>query len=104
MGVSAFSAPEEGQAYLAGVEGLPELPTSFAHAAFAASSLLVIVLLFVGNVLLGVAVWRSGVLPRWAGVLWAVAPVFMNPLGPRVCGDDRAREHPADGAGGRGAA
>src|SRR5215213_7521298 len=59
MGVSAFSAPEEGQAYLAGVEGLPEPPTSFAHAAFAASSLLVIVLLFVGNVLLGVAVWRS---------------------------------------------
>ena len=81
MGVSAFSAPEEGQAYLAGIEGLPELPTSFADAAFAAASLLVIVLLFVGNVLLGVAVWHSGVLPRWAGVLWAVAPVFMYPLG-----------------------
>src|SRR3954463_10073680 len=30
MGVSAFSAPEEGQAYLAGIEGLPDLPTSFA--------------------------------------------------------------------------
>ena len=81
MGVSAFSVPEEGQAYLAGIEGLPELPTSFADIAFAASSLLVIVLLFVGNVLLGVAVWHSGVLPRWAGVLWALAPVFMYPLG-----------------------
>jgi hypothetical protein len=31
--------------------------------------------------LLGVAVWRSGTLPRWAGVLWAAAPVLMYPLG-----------------------
>jgi hypothetical protein len=27
-------------------------------------------LMLVGNVLLGVAVWRSGTLPRWAGALW----------------------------------
>jgi hypothetical protein len=77
MGVSTFAAPEEGQAYLAGIEGIPEMTTSFADIAFAATSLLVIVLLFVGNVLLGVAIWRSGTLPRWAGVLWAAAPVFM---------------------------
>lgn len=81
MGVSAFSAPEEGQAYLAGIEGLPEMPTSFADNAMLGTSLLVIVLTFVGNVLLGVAVWRSGMLPRWTGVLWAAAPVFMYPLG-----------------------
>src|ERR687894_3011372 len=30
MGVSTFAAPEEGQAYLAGIEGLTELPTSSA--------------------------------------------------------------------------
>jgi hypothetical protein len=77
MGVSTFAAPEEGQAYLAGIEGIPEMTTSFADTAFAATSLLVIVLLFVGNVLLGVAIWRSGTLPRCAGVLWAAAPVFM---------------------------
>jgi hypothetical protein len=81
MGVSAFAAPEEGQAYLAGIEGLTELPTSSADIAFGAASLLVVVLLFVGNVLLGVAVWRSGTLPKWAGALWAAAPVFMYPLG-----------------------
>ena len=81
MGVSTFSAPEEGQAYLAGIEGLAELPTSSADIAFTATSLLVVVLLFVGNVLLGVAVWRSGTLPKWAGALWAAAPVFMYPLG-----------------------
>ena len=81
MGISAFAAPEEGQAYLAGIEGLTELPTSSADIAFGATSLLVVVLLFVGNVLLGVAVWRSGTLPKWAGALWAAAPVFMYPLG-----------------------
>ncbi len=81
MGVSTFSAPEEGQAYLAGIQGLAELPTSSADIAFAATSLLVVVLLFVGNVLLGVAVWRSGTLPKWAGALWAAAAVLMYPLG-----------------------
>ncbi len=34
-------------------------------------------LIFVGNVLLSVAVWRSGTLPRWAGALWAGAHVLM---------------------------
>src|SRR5215217_1975785 len=103
-GVSTFAAPQEGQAYLAGIEEYHKLPSILANTLQSTTVLVSIVLGFVGNVLLGVAVWRSGVLPRWAGVLWAVAPVFMYPLGPRVCGDDRAREHPADGAGGRGAA
>src|SRR5215218_8459801 len=81
MGVSTFAAPEEGQAYLAGIEGIPEMPTSFADTAFAVTSLLFVLLLFVGNVLLGVAVWRSGTLPRWAGAFWAAAAVLMYPLG-----------------------
>src|ERR687898_605518 len=81
MGISTFSAPEEGQAYLAGIEGLTELPTSSADIAFATTSLLVVVLLLVGNVLLGVAVWRSGTLPKWAGALWAAAPVLMYVFG-----------------------
>ncbi len=81
MGISAFAAPEEGQAYLAGIEGIAELPTSSADVAFGLISLLVVLLLFVGNVLLGVAVWRSGTLPKWAGALWATAAVFMYPLG-----------------------
>jgi hypothetical protein len=44
---------------------------------FALTGLLVIVLQFVGNILVGVAVWRSGTLPRWAGTLWAGAHVLM---------------------------
>jgi len=81
MGVSTFSAPREGLAYLSGIEELDELPTIFADTVFMATALLVIVLQFVGNVLLGVAVWRSGTLPRLAGALWAAGAVFMYPLG-----------------------
>jgi hypothetical protein len=81
IGVSAFSAPEEGQAYLAGIEEFAQLPPTFADAAQGVTGLLVIVLLFVGNVLLGVAVWRSGTLPRWAGALWAASALLMYPLG-----------------------
>ena len=46
-----------------------------------ATSLPVIMFLFSDNVLLGAAVWRSGTLPRWTGVLWATAAVFVYPLG-----------------------
>jgi hypothetical protein len=81
MGVSAFAVPEEGQAYLAGIEGLDKLPPIFADTAFAVTNLLMVLLIFVGNILLGVAVWRSGVLPRWAGALWAAGVVLMYPLG-----------------------
>ena len=81
MGVSTFAVPEEGQAYLAGIERFRDLPDTFSDTAFGLMSLVVILLLFVGNVLLGVAVWRSGVLPKWAGALWAAAAVFMYPLG-----------------------
>jgi hypothetical protein len=81
MGVSTFSAPREGQAYLAGIKEFDKLPTIFADSVFMATALLVIVLLFVGNVLLGVAVWGSGMLPRLAGALWVAGAVFMYPLG-----------------------
>jgi hypothetical protein len=81
MGVSAFSAPETGQAYLAGIEELAQLPTTFSDIVFIATFGLAILLLFVGNVLLGVAVWRSETLPRWAGGLWVAATVLLYPLG-----------------------
>ncbi|HEV2122643.1 MAG TPA: hypothetical protein VGW38_07700, partial [Chloroflexota bacterium] len=35
-----------------------------------------VLLMLVGNVLLGVAVWRSGTLPRWAGALWVGGSVL----------------------------
>jgi hypothetical protein len=80
-GVATFAAPEEGQAYLAGIEEFAQLPLTFAEAAQGTTFLLVILLSFVGNVLLGVAVWRSGTLPRWAGGIWVASALLLYPLG-----------------------
>ena len=80
-GVSTFATPVEGQAYLAGIEEYRELPTSLAVTAQTATLGMSVLLQFVGNVLLGLAVWRSGILPKWAGALWAFAPVLMYVFG-----------------------
>ena len=80
-GVSTFATPVEGQAYLAGIEEYRKLPTSLAGSAQTATFGVSVLLQFVGNVLLGVAVWRSGILPKWAGALWAFAPVLMYVFG-----------------------
>ena len=80
-GVSTFATPVEGQAYLAGIEEYHKLPTTLAGTAQTATLGVSILLGFVGNVLLGVAVWRSGILPKWAGALWAFAPVLMYIFG-----------------------
>jgi hypothetical protein len=77
QGISTFSAPKEGQAYLAGIEQYAKLPSIFADTMFGLTGLLFFLLAFVGNILLGVAVWRSGTLPRWAGALWAAGNVLM---------------------------
>ena len=69
-GVSTFSSPEQGQMHLQGVEGYREMPTILAQTMMMATMGVAVLLMLVGNVLLGVAVWRSGTLPRWAGALW----------------------------------
>jgi hypothetical protein len=47
------------------------------HPAMMVTYLLGLLLAFVGNVLLGVAVWRSGTLPEWSGAIWAASiPTF----------------------------
>jgi hypothetical protein len=69
-GVSTFAAPEQGQIHLAGIEEYRNLPTILAETLQGATMGVGFLLMLVGNVLLGVAVWRSGTLPKWAGALW----------------------------------
>jgi hypothetical protein len=69
-GVSIFAAPKQGQAILAGIEEYEKLPAILADTALLPTMGVGVLLMLVGNVLLGVAVWRSGTLPRWAGALW----------------------------------
>ena len=77
QGLSTFAVPEEGQAVLAGLEEYEALPDIFADTVASLTGLVVILLGFVGHILVGVAVWRSGTLPRWAGALWAGANGLM---------------------------
>lgn len=76
--ISTFVTPAVGGAYLAGNQDVMQLefPGSMS-AAFMAGLLLA----FVGTVLLGVAVWRSRILPRWAGALWVAGAVLFYALG-----------------------
>lgn len=69
-GVSIFATPKQGQAILAGIEEYEKLPDILADVALLPTMGVGVLLMLVGNVLLGVAVWRSGTLPKWAGALW----------------------------------
>ena len=75
-GVATFSQPEQGQMHLQGVEGYREMPAILAQSAMMATFAASFLLMLVGNVLLGVAVWRSGTLPRWAGAFWIAGSVL----------------------------
>jgi len=83
-GASTFAAPEEGQAHLAGIEEYAKVNMEhpmLSDTALMATFALAILLMFVGNVLLGVAVWRSGTLPKWAGVVWLASALLFYVMG-----------------------
>jgi hypothetical protein len=77
--ISTFASNAVGRAYLAGSEDVIEAVE------FASSMLVIyalcILLLVVGNVLLGVVVWLSGMLPKWAGAIWVASAVMFYVLG-----------------------
>jgi hypothetical protein len=77
-GVTAFATNAIGRAYPAGIKDVMQV--EFASEMTATLGL-AILLLFVGNVLLGVAVWRSGTLPKWAGVIWVASALMFYALG-----------------------
>jgi hypothetical protein len=76
--VSTFATPPIGAAYLAGNRDVMALEFSPALALIIAVALLLAV---TGNVILGVAIWRSGFLPRWAGLIWIAATLTFYLLG-----------------------
>lgn len=77
-GISAYATPAVGRAYLAGI---PEVMQIEFPVEMTAVLLLALLLMLVGNILLGVAVWRSGTLPRAAGATWLAATVVFYVLG-----------------------
>lgn len=72
FGFSTIVSPVIGQLYLDGQPGVMEVNEAILNSTV--FFLLVIpglLLYLMGAILLGVAVWRSGVLPKWAGALYA---------------------------------
>jgi hypothetical protein len=76
--ISTFATPAIGRAYLAGFTDVMQIAFS---PAMTAMFLLGLLLALVGNVLLGVAMWRSGLLPRWVGAVWAISALVFYVLG-----------------------
>jgi hypothetical protein len=76
--ISTFATPAIGAAYLAGSR---DVLTMEFPAAMTAVTVVALLLVLAGSVILGVAIWRSGALPRWAGALWAAAAVIFYLLG-----------------------
>jgi hypothetical protein len=77
-GVSTFASNAMGRAYLAGMKDVSQVQYP---SAMMVTFGVAILLMFVGSVLLGVAVWRSGTLPKWAGAVWVASALLFYVLG-----------------------
>ena len=77
-GWSTFAAPAIGRAYLSGIEDAMLIDVGLDYIVI---FMLVIVLAFIGNVLLGIAIWRSRTLPKWAGAIWIAWAVLFYVAG-----------------------
>jgi hypothetical protein len=76
--ISTFATPAIGTAYLAGNRDVMQLEFPDVVTGIVALGLLLAV---TGNTILGVAIWRSGTLPRLAGVIWIVGTLIFYVLG-----------------------
>jgi hypothetical protein len=77
-GWSTFAAPAIGRAYLSGIEEAMRIDVGIDYIVI---FMLVIALSFIGNVLLGIAIWRSRTLPKWAGAIWIAWAVMFYVAG-----------------------
>lgn len=84
-GVIVFAIPVIGKAYLTGLAGQHSamgIANGFFEGPAAAMMLVSIFLLYsAGTILFGIAIWRSGTLPKWVGVLFAIhGPLMAGPV------------------------
>jgi hypothetical protein len=77
-GWSTFAAPAIGRAYLSGIEDAMRIDVGIDYLVI---FMLVIALAFIGNVLLSIAIWQSGTLPKWAGAIWIAWAVMFYVAG-----------------------
>ncbi len=88
IGILAFAAPVAGKLYLNGDKNaLSVIADSTSISTYASNpaafffGAIGVPFLLVGSVLLGIAIWRCRRLPRWLGIIYAVAaPLWIDPL------------------------
>lgn len=83
VGVETFAMPVIGGLYLGGVAGVAPALASIYRGPMTLVMILGLLALAVGAVDLARAIWRSGTLPRWAGVSLAIGLALWLPLLPR---------------------
>jgi hypothetical protein len=76
--ISTFATPAIGAAYLSGNREVMAVEFSPVLTLITAVALLLAV---AGNIVLGVAIWRSEVLPKWAGLLWITGTLVFYVFG-----------------------
>jgi hypothetical protein len=76
--ISTFATPAIGAAYLSGNSEAMTIEFSPLLTVITGVALLLAV---AGNIILGLAIWRSGVLAKWAGLLWITGTVVFYVLG-----------------------
>jgi len=81
FGVAAFASPAIGRAYLDGQAGVSALNDDVYGAALGVTALTATLLYGAGAVLTGIALWRSGVAPRWTGLLYGLSAPLIGVAG-----------------------
>ena len=76
--ISTFATPAIGAAYLSGNR---EVMTIEFSPVFTLITGIALLLTVAGNIILGLAIWRSGVLAKWAGLLWIIGTLVFYVLG-----------------------
>lgn len=76
--ISTFATPAIGAAYLEGNRRVMEIEFSPVLTLITGVALLMAV---AGNIVLGVAIWRSGLLSKWAGLLWITGTLVFYVFG-----------------------
>jgi len=84
LGVETYALPVVGSAYLEGKADLASILPSMYIGPDNIVMVLGLLLLAIGAITLAVAIWSSGILPKWAGVILAAGLVLWFPLLPQT--------------------
>jgi hypothetical protein len=77
-GIVTYAIPALAQAYLKGQQNALQMTDALFNGEVFAVVTLSGLLIFLGFVFFGVAIWRSERLPRWAGVILAVSGLLLG--------------------------